>query len=195
MLQWSPITATLASASRANVAVKHSSTATTTYADRAASKAPASMALRVKATFTAVNTPTMFVNAGRTMTGSSFGLGAAPSRSVSVMGLRTSAIQGGYLLGAGLGGFADTLDDREKEVIKLYFGLSGEPEMTLEEIGLQFHLTRERVRQIKEKALRKLRHPTRGRKLISFSDSAVAAQERAATCGTRPFVIPPGPFA
>ena len=66
----------------------------------------------------------------------------------------------------------DTLDDREKEVIKLYFGLSGEPEMTLEEIGLQFHLTRERVRQIKEKALRKLRHPTRGRKLISFSDSA-----------------------
>ena len=65
----------------------------------------------------------------------------------------------------------DTLDDREKEVIRLYFGLSGEPEMTLEEIGLQFRLTRERVRQIKEKALRKLRHPTRGRKLISFSDS------------------------
>ncbi len=48
----------------------------------------------------------MFVNAGRTMTGSSFGLGAAPSRSISVMGLRTSAIQGGYLLGAGLGGLA-----------------------------------------------------------------------------------------
>ncbi len=65
----------------------------------------------------------------------------------------------------------DTLDNREKEVIKLYFGLSGEPEMTLEEIGLQFRLTRERVRQIKEKALRKLRHPTRGRKLISFSES------------------------
>jgi RNA polymerase primary sigma factor len=65
----------------------------------------------------------------------------------------------------------DTLDDREKEVIRLYFGLSGDSEMTLEEIGLQFHLTRERVRQIKEKALRKLRHPTRGRKLISFSES------------------------
>ena len=48
----------------------------------------------------------MFVNAGRTMTGSSFGLGAAPSRSVSVMGLRTAAIQGGYLLGGGLGGLA-----------------------------------------------------------------------------------------
>ena len=65
----------------------------------------------------------------------------------------------------------DTLDDREKEVIRLYFGLSGDSEMTLEEIGLQFHLTRERVRQIKEKALRKLRHPTRGRKLISFSEA------------------------
>ena len=65
----------------------------------------------------------------------------------------------------------DTLDDREKEVIRLYFGLSGDSEMTLEEIGLQFHLTRERVRQIKEKALRKLRHPARGRKLISFSES------------------------
>ena len=48
----------------------------------------------------------MFVNAGRTMTGSSFGLGAAPSRSVSVMGFRTSAIQGGYLIGGGLGGLA-----------------------------------------------------------------------------------------
>ena len=64
----------------------------------------------------------------------------------------------------------DTLDDREKEVIRLYFGLTGDAEMTLEEIGVQFRLTRERVRQIKEKALRKLRHPTRGRKLIPYSD-------------------------
>ena len=63
-----------------------------------------------------------------------------------------------------------TLEDRERKVIKLYFGLGGAPEMTLEEIGVQFRLTRERVRQIKEKALRKLRHPTRGRKLIPYSD-------------------------
>ena len=63
-----------------------------------------------------------------------------------------------------------TLDAREREVIRLYFGLGGSPEMTLEEIGLQFKLTRERVRQIKEKALRKLRHPTRGRKLIPYTD-------------------------
>jgi RNA polymerase primary sigma factor len=63
-----------------------------------------------------------------------------------------------------------TLEEREREVIRLYFGLGGAPELTLEEIGIQFRLTRERVRQIKEKALRKLRHPTRGRKLIPYSD-------------------------
>lgn len=48
----------------------------------------------------------MFVNAGRTMSGSSFGLDSAPSRSVSVMGIRTAAIQGGYLLGGVIGGIA-----------------------------------------------------------------------------------------
>ena len=63
-----------------------------------------------------------------------------------------------------------TLDAREREVIRLYFGIGCSPEMTLEEIGIQFKLTRERVRQIKEKALRKLRHPTRGRKLIPYTD-------------------------
>ncbi|MCZ6632919.1 MAG: RNA polymerase sigma factor RpoD/SigA [bacterium] len=55
----------------------------------------------------------------------------------------------------------DSLDDRESEVLRLYFGLAdGEP-LTLEEIGVRFNLTRERVRQIKEKALRRLRHPRR----------------------------------
>ncbi len=63
-----------------------------------------------------------------------------------------------------------TLDDREQQVIRLYFGLGGEHEMTLEEIGTRFRLTRERVRQIKEKALRKLRHPTRGRKLMPYAE-------------------------
>lgn len=65
-----------------------------------------------------------------------------------------------------------TLDEREREVIYLYFGLGGDPEMTLEEIGKRYRLTRERVRQIKEKALRKLRHPTRGRKLMPYADDA-----------------------
>lgn len=54
-----------------------------------------------------------------------------------------------------------SLDDRETEVLRLYFGLDGEEPLTLEEIGVRFDLTRERVRQIKEKALRRLRHPRR----------------------------------
>ena len=49
------------------------------------------------------------------------------------------------------------LSEREAEIVKLFFGIGGGQEMTLEEIGLKFGLTRERVRQIKEKAIRKLR--------------------------------------
>jgi RNA polymerase primary sigma factor len=64
----------------------------------------------------------------------------------------------------------ETLDEREQQVIRLYFGIGGDRELTLEEIGSQFRLTRERVRQIKEKALRKLRHPTRGRKLMPYAE-------------------------
>ncbi|HFE53245.1 MAG TPA: RNA polymerase sigma factor RpoD/SigA [Bacteroidetes bacterium] len=54
-----------------------------------------------------------------------------------------------------------TLKPREAEIIKLYFGLDGDRPLTLEEIGEYFQLTRERVRQIKEKALRRLRHRSR----------------------------------
>ena len=54
-----------------------------------------------------------------------------------------------------------TLTQREADVITLYFGLNGEHAMTLEEIGEKFNLTRERVRQIKEKAIRRLRHTSR----------------------------------
>lgn len=64
----------------------------------------------------------------------------------------------------------ETLDAREQEVIRLYFGLDGTPKMTLEEIGSKFGLTRERIRQIKEKALSKLRRPTRARKLTHYSE-------------------------
>lgn len=61
-----------------------------------------------------------------------------------------------------------TLSDREAEVIKLYFGLEREHPLTLEEIGERFNLTRERVRQIKEKAIRRLRHTSRSRMLRSY---------------------------
>jgi len=54
-----------------------------------------------------------------------------------------------------------TLKPREAEIIRLYFGLDGDRPLTLEEIGEHFQLTRERVRQIKEKALRRLRHRSR----------------------------------
>jgi RNA polymerase primary sigma factor len=61
-----------------------------------------------------------------------------------------------------------TLTEREAEVIKLYFGFDGEHSLTLEEIGEKFHLTRERVRQIKEKAIRRLRHASRSRNLRAY---------------------------
>ena len=59
----------------------------------------------------------------------------------------------------------DTLTDREKEVIKLYFGIGEETAHTLEEIGQRFNLTRERARQIKEKALRRLKHSSSSQRL------------------------------
>jgi len=61
-----------------------------------------------------------------------------------------------------------TLSEREAEVIKLYFGLKKEHSLTLEEIGEKFNLTRERVRQIKEKAIRRLRHASRSKNLRSY---------------------------
>lgn len=62
----------------------------------------------------------------------------------------------------------DTLTPREAEVINLYFGLNHEKPLTLEEIGARFSLTRERVRQIKEKAIRRLRHASRSRALRAY---------------------------
>ena len=62
----------------------------------------------------------------------------------------------------------DSLTPREAEVIKLYFGLNSEKALTLEEIGARFSLTRERIRQIKEKAIRRLRHASRSRSLRAY---------------------------
>lgn len=61
-----------------------------------------------------------------------------------------------------------TFTQRESDVITLYFGLNGEHAMTLEEIGEKFNLTRERVRQIKEKAIRRLRHTSRSKALKPY---------------------------
>ena len=67
-----------------------------------------------------------------------------------------------------LGDVLDTLSDRERRVIILRFGLIDGRQRTLEEVGQEFQVTRERIRQIETKALRKLRHPTRSRKLRDF---------------------------
>ncbi len=61
-----------------------------------------------------------------------------------------------------------TLTEREGDVIRLYFGLGKEHSLTLEEIGEKFNLTRERVRQIKEKAIRRLRHASRSKNLRAY---------------------------
>ena len=61
-----------------------------------------------------------------------------------------------------------TLTPREGDVVRLYFGLNGQHPMTLEEIGEKFDLTRERVRQIKEKAIRRLKHTSRSKILKSY---------------------------
>jgi RNA polymerase primary sigma factor len=65
----------------------------------------------------------------------------------------------------------DTLTEREQKVLKLRFGLEDGRARTLEEVGKEFNVTRERIRQIEAKALRKLRHPSRSRKLRDFLDN------------------------
>lgn len=64
----------------------------------------------------------------------------------------------------------DTLTDREQKVLRLRFGLDDGRPRTLEEVGREFNVTRERIRQIEAKALRKLRHPSRSRKLKDYLD-------------------------
>ncbi|OGY25065.1 MAG: RNA polymerase sigma factor RpoD [Candidatus Woykebacteria bacterium RBG_16_43_9] len=72
------------------------------------------------------------------------------------------------LLKSHLAEVLDTLNDREKKVLRLRFGLEDGRQRTLEEVGREFGVTRERIRQIEAKALRKLRHPTRSKKLKDY---------------------------
>ena len=62
----------------------------------------------------------------------------------------------------------NTLKKREREVIKMYFGIDREYALTLNEIGEEFNLTRERVRQIKENAIRRLSHKSRSKNLKAY---------------------------
>jgi RNA polymerase primary sigma factor len=64
-----------------------------------------------------------------------------------------------------------SLTPREERIVRMRFGLGMNSDHTLEQVGKQFSVTRERIRQIEAKALRKLRHPSRSRELRSFLDS------------------------
>ena len=64
-----------------------------------------------------------------------------------------------------------TLTPRQEKIIRMRFGIEEKAEHTLEEVGQDYNLTRERIRQIEEKALRKMRHPSRSKKLRIFIES------------------------
>jgi RNA polymerase primary sigma factor len=75
------------------------------------------------------------------------------------------------MLTEAVGAVLNTLSDREHKIMKLRFGLDDGRTRTLEQVGLEFGVTRERIRQIEAKALRKLRHPSRARTLKDYLDS------------------------
>jgi len=79
-------------------------------------------------------------------------------------------INGGWatLLRNHLDEVLDSLSPREKRVLQLRFGMEDGKQRTLEEVGREFGVTRERIRQIEAKAIRKLRHPTRAKKLKDY---------------------------
>lgn len=90
----------------------------------------------------------------------------------------------------------DSLTERERKVLSLRFGLVDGYSRTLEEVGKQFKVTRERIRQIEAKALRKMRHPTRIRQLHGFFDAEQVdnAQNFIKQIQSNKPIIPPPPL-
>ena len=82
-----------------------------------------------------------------------------------------SEITGFHILKGKLGEVLNGLNERERRILELRYGLMDGYPRTLEEVGQQYEVTRERIRQIEAKALRKLRHPTRKRKLEGFLET------------------------
>lgn len=72
----------------------------------------------------------------------------------------------------------NTLTERERKILSLRFGLEDQSVKTLEEVGKIFNVTRERIRQIETKALRKLRHPTRSRRLRAFLEMSLSGKKQ-----------------
>ncbi|PIW01985.1 MAG: RNA polymerase sigma factor RpoD, partial [Deltaproteobacteria bacterium CG17_big_fil_post_rev_8_21_14_2_50_51_6] len=75
-----------------------------------------------------------------------------------------------YSLGEQTRKVLNTLTPREEKVLRMRFGIGEKADHTLEEVGKDFNVTRERIRQIEAKALRKLRHPSRSKQLRSFAE-------------------------
>src|SRR5260370_13745413 len=88
--------------------------------------------------------------------------GASPSEQVINLNLREQTAE-----------VLKTLTPREEKIIRMRFGLQDGSEHTLEEVGQHFAVTRERIRQIEAKALRKLRHPSRSHRLRAFLDTTL----------------------
>ncbi len=86
--------------------------------------------------------------------------GVSPSESVINLNLREQTAE-----------VLKTLSPREEKIVKMRFGLQDGSEHTLEEVGQHFAVTRERIRQIEAKALRKLRHPSRSHRLRAFLEN------------------------
>ena len=82
-----------------------------------------------------------------------------------------------HLLKGRLGEVLHGLTERERRILELRYGLNDGSPRTLEEVGQQYEVTRERIRQIESKALRKLRHPTRRSKLEGFLESTALPRE------------------
>jgi RNA polymerase primary sigma factor len=83
----------------------------------------------------------------------------APPDAATISGLKNATME-----------ILSTLTQREAKVLRMRFGIGMNTDHTLEEVGKQFDVTRERIRQIEAKALRKLRHPTRSEHMRSFID-------------------------
>ena len=86
----------------------------------------------------------------------------------------------------------DELTDREKKVVRLRFGLDDGRPRTLEEVGREFGVTRERIRQIESKTLAKLRHPQRSEKLRDYLEEAERIARKVARARLLSFSVPSG---
>jgi DNA-binding CsgD family transcriptional regulator len=104
--------------------------------------------------------------------GSTAPTGPAPITNIEIMSANTAPLEAAMQAGLRdvVKDILDSLTPREAKVLRMRFGIEMSTDHTLEEVGKQFDVTRERIRQIEAKALRKLKHPSRSDKLRSFID-------------------------